>query len=122
MSNIDLKALVSQMTLQEKADQLFQLTGNFFLAAQADITGPMTFFGLDEENLKNIGTILGTGGAETVIRIQEKHLSEDRNKIPMVFMRDIIHGCRTVYPIPLGMGASFDPELVEECSYMAAKE
>lgn len=122
MSNIDLKALVSQMTLQEKADQLFQLTGNFFLASQADITGPMTFFGLDEENLKNIGTILGTGGAETVIRIQEKHLSEDRNKIPMVFMRDIIHGCRTVYPIPLGMGASFDPELVEECSYMAAKE
>ena len=122
MSNIDLKALVSQMTLQEKADQLFQLTGNFFLASQADITGPMTFFGLDEENLKNIGTILGTGGAETVIRIQEKHLSEDRNKIPMVFMRDIIHGYRTVYPIPLGMGASFDPELVEECSYMAAKE
>ena len=122
MSNIDLKALVSQMTLQEKVDQLFQLTGSFFLSAQADITGPMGFFGLDEESLKSIGTVLGSGGAEKIIEIQKKHLSEDRNKIPMVFMRDIIHGCRTVYPMPLAMGSSFDTELMEECSYMAARE
>lgn len=82
----------------------------------------MTFFGLDEENLKSIGTVLGSGGAEKIIEIQNKHLSEDRNKIPMVFMRDIIHGCRTVYPIPLAMGSSFDPKLMEECCYMAARE
>ena len=122
MSNIDLKALVAQMTLQEKVDQLFQLTGDFIISNLADITGPLTFFGLDEETLKGIGTVLGSTGAETVIKMQDKHLMEDRNKIPLVFMRDIIHGCRTVYPIPLGMGATFNPELVEECSHMAAKE
>ena len=110
------------MTLEEKVDQLFQLTSNFIVSNPADITGPMTFFGLDEESLKHIGTVLGLTGAEKVIQTQDKHLSEDRNKIPLVFMRDIIHGCRTVYPIPLGMGATFNPELLEECAYMSARE
>ena len=110
------------MTLQEKVDQLFQLTGDFIVSNPADITGPLTFFGLDEESLKHIGTVLGVTGAEKVRKTQDKHLSEDRNKIPLVFMRDIIHGCRTVYPIPLAMGATFNPELLEECAYMAAKE
>ena len=122
MSNIDLKALVSQMTLEEKVDQLFQLTGDFLTSDPADITGPLTFFGLDEEALKSIGTVLGSTGAEKIIKMQDKHLSEDRNKIPLVFMRDIIHGCRTVYPIPLGMGATFNPSLLEECAQMAALE
>jgi len=119
---IDLKKLVSQMTLQEKADQLFQLANIFYVKDKAEITGPVNHFGLDDESFKRIGTVLGGLGAETAIKIQNEHLEADRNKIPMVFMRDIIHGCYTVFPIPLGMGATFDPKLMEDCSYMSAKE
>ena len=46
----------------------------------------------------------------------------DRNKIPMLFMMDVIHGYRTVFPIPLALGASFNTEIVKECTRMAAKE
>ncbi len=120
--NIDLKALISRMTLEEKADQLFQVAGFYYFANKAEITGPLNHLGLDDESMKRVGTVLGLRGAEACIKLQSDHLAADRNKIPMVFMRDIIHGCRTVYPIPLAMGASFDPELMEECSYMAARE
>lgn len=40
----------------------------------------------------------------------------------MLFMMDVVHGYRTIYPIPLGIGASFDPDLMRECCAMAAKE
>ena len=118
----DLGALVAQMTLQEKADQLVQLASIFYVKEKAEITGPINHFGLDDESIARVGTMLGGVGAETAIKIQKKHMEEDRNHIPMVFMRDIIHGCYTVFPIPLAMGCSFDPQLMEDCSYMAAKE
>ena len=120
--NVDFKALIAKMTIEEKADQLFQLAASFFIKDRAEITGPLNNFGLDEEGMKRIGTVLGFTDAESVIKTQNKHLEEDPNKIPMVFMRDIIHGCRTIYPIPLGMGATFDTELMGECAAMAAKE
>lgn len=122
MSNVDLRALLAQMTLEEKADQLFQVAGSYYFANKAEITGPLNHLGLDDESMKRVGTVLGLRGAEYCIRLQQEHLAADRNKIPMVLMRDIIHGCRTIFPIPLAMGASFDPELMEECSYMAARE
>lgn len=55
-------------------------------------------------------------------KIQEEHLKNDRNKIPMLFMMDVIHGFCTIYPIPLALGCSFNPDMVAECSKMAAKE
>ena len=122
MSKIDLRALVAQMTLQEKADQLFQLSSIFYVKDKAEITGPINHFGLDDESIARVGTMLGGVGAEMAIKIQNDHLAADRNKIPMVFMRDIIHGCYTVFPIPLAMGCTFDPQLMEDCSYMSAKE
>lgn len=122
MSNIDLRALVEQMTLQEKADQLFQLSSIFYVKDKAEITGPINHFGLDDESISRVGTMLGGVGAEKAIQIQNEHMESDRNHIPMVFMRDIIHGCYTVFPIPLAMGCTFDPQLMEDCSYMSAKE
>lgn len=119
---VDLKKLVGQMTMEEKLGQLSQYNANLFIESDADITGPMTQLGLTETDLKNIGSILNFKNAEEVCAIQKKHLEEDRNKIPMCFMMDVIHGYRTIYPIPLGMGASFDTELVEECTRMASRE
>ena len=121
MSNIDLRALVEQMTLQEKADQLFQLSSIFYVKDKAEITGPINHFGLDDESISRVGTMLGGVGAEKAIQIQNEHMESDRNHIPMVFMRDIIHGCYTVFPIPLAMGCTFDPQLMEDCSYMSRR-
>ena len=122
MSKIDLKKLISQMTLDEKIGQLVQTNGILFLKDDAELTGPAAQIGIDLSFRKNIGSLLNFKNAENAIKIQKKHLENDRNKIPMLFTMDVIHGCRTIYPIPLALGASFNPELVEECSRMAAKE
>ncbi len=119
---INIKELISKMTVEEKIGQLLQLNANFFADSQADITGPWEKLGIDKDALKYVGSTLNFHGADEMIAIQKKHMDEDPNKIPMLFMMDVIHGYRTIYPIPLGLGASFDPELVSDCSKMAAKE
>ena len=118
---MDLKALLSQMTLEEKIGQLIQLSADFF-GESTELTGPAQSWGLSIEELSSIGTCIGGKNAAEIRKIQEEHLKIDRNKIPLIFMRDIIHGYRTVYPIGLGLVGSFDPELVSECTEMAAKE
>ena len=122
MTETELKKLLSQMTLDEKIGQLVQTNGSLFLKSDVELTGPAEEFGIALDFRKNVGSILGFKNAENAIKIQKKNLEDDRNKIPMLFTTDVIHGCRTIYPIPLALGASFNTELVEECSKMAAKE
>ena len=119
---MDLLRLLSQMTIDEKIGQLVQFNANLFVDSDVDITGPMMQVGLTKENLKNVGSVLNFRDANEMRAVQDKHLSEDRNKIPMLFMMDVIHGYRTIYPIPLALGCSFDVALAEECSQMAARE
>ena len=121
-STVDVKKLIAGMTLEEKVGQLIQLNMVFFKESAAEATGPLAKFGMDEEFLPKVGSILNFANAEEMVAIQKKHLEEDRNKIPIIFMMDVIHGYRTNYPLPLALGASFDPELVKECSRMAARE
>lgn len=115
--------LLKQMTLREKLAQLSQF--DFVcLDTEADgtVTGPAAEFSLSEEDVAAVGSVLNFIGVKNMRALQEKHLSEDRNKIPMLFMQDVVHGAVTLYPIPLAIGASFDKNLAEECSRMAAKE
>lgn len=119
---MDLRNLVKQMTIDEKIGQLVQYNANLFADSNVDITGPMMQIGLTKDHLINVGSVLNFADANEMRAVQDKHLSEDRNKIPMLFMMDVIHGYRTIYPIPLALGCSFDTELVEECSQMAARE
>lgn len=119
---IDLKKLLSEMTLQEKIGQLMQYNANLFAETDAEITGPMTQLGLTAEQIKYVGSTLNFSSIEQVKRIQDTHLENDPHKIPMLFMMDVIHGYRSIFPIPLGLGCSFDEGLAEECSRMAAKE
>ena len=121
-SNVDLKKLLDGMTLDEKIGQLVQLNANFFTTSASEITGPAHKLGIDEKGIATIGTTLNFKGANEMRNVQDKHLAADRNKIPLIFMMDVIHGYRTIYPIPLAMGCSFDPELVKDCTRMAAKE
>ena len=118
----NLKELISQMTLDEKIGQLVQTNGILFLKSDTELTGPAQEMGIDLSYRKNIGSLLNFKNADNAIAIQKNHLEEDRNKIPMLFAMDVIHGCRTIYPIPLALGASFNTDLVEKCSRMAAKE
>ncbi len=121
-SNFDVKKLLSEMTLEEKVGQLIQLNANLIGKSTAEITGPIQKMGIDKEMLKHVGSTLNFHGVEEMIAIQDKYLEESRLGIPLMFMMDVIHGYRTIYPIPLALGASFDPELVGECSKVAARE
>lgn len=118
----DVKKMLSKMNTDEKIGQLMQYNALLFCDSKAEVTGPLERIGLDADMLKNVGSVLNFKSSEEVISIQKKHLEEDGNKIPMLFMMDVIHGFRTIYPIPLALGCSFDEKLVEDCSRMAAKE
>lgn len=118
----DVKKILSQMTLDEKIGQLMQFNGNTFIDSKAEITGPMKEFGISEESLCQVGHVLNFTNAKELYEIQKDHLEKDRNRIPLTFMMDVIHGYRTLYPIPLAMGSSFDPDLMFECTSLAREE
>ena len=119
---MDTKKLLAQMSLKEKIGQMEQFNTGYLGETTAGITGPRQRLGLPDEYVPFIGSVLNFNGADEAKRIQDAHLAKDRNKIPLLFMMDVIHGFRTIYPIPLGIGASFDPDLAYACAAMAAEE
>ncbi|TVX94040.1 beta-glucosidase BglX [Paenibacillus agilis] len=116
--------LLQQMTLEEKIAQLLQLAAPFYDGADSDgvITGPMKELGITEETVRQAGSALGLAGAEKIKHIQQMHLKNNRLGIPLLFMADIIHGFKTIFPIPLAIGCSWDLELAEKSAEVAAKE
>ncbi|WP_085506580.1 glycoside hydrolase family 3 N-terminal domain-containing protein [Thalassobacillus devorans] len=124
MSENKMEQLLEQMTIEEKVGQLVQLATPFFRGAtdRGEITGPMVNMNIDEEDIKNTGSVLGASGAKETNNIQKVHMEESRLGIPLLFMSDIIHGFRTIFPVPLAIGCSFDTELAEKSAAIAAKE
>ncbi|MBD8496996.1 glycoside hydrolase family 3 C-terminal domain-containing protein [Paenibacillus sp. CAU 1523] len=116
--------LLKQMTLEEKIAQLLQLAAPFYDGADSDgvITGPMKELGITEDTVRQAGSALGLAGAEKIKHIQQTHLKNNRLGIPLLFMADIIHGFKTIFPIPLAIGCSWDLELAEKSAEVAAKE
>ena len=101
--------LLSQMTLEEKIAQMTQVCGGQISDNIAD-------------QIRNgAGSMLNSVGAEADY-YQHIAVEESRLGIPMIFARDVIHGFRTIFPIPLGQAATFDPDIVEEGARIAAKE
>lgn len=123
MKKEDLKALLEDMSLQEKVDQMMQLMGQLYLDdAEGVLTGPARQLGVREEDFWMAGSILGTYGAEQLKAIQKKYMEKQPHHIPMLFMMDVIHGMKTIFPMPLAQGATFEPELSGKCAQVAAKE
>jgi len=124
MNNTQLTGLLEQMTLEEKIAQMLQLVVSYFVESEEDgqITGPMESLGITEETVNQVGSALGIGGAARVIQVQQTHLKNDRLGIPMLFMADIVHGYKTIFPIPLAIGCSWDQDLAEQSAAIAAKE
>ena len=119
---MDIQKLLSQMTLAQKAAQMTQFAATMMEEDGVALTGPMASMGVTQEDLNTCGSMLNMGTPESRVKLQQRHMENDPNHIPLVLMQDVIHGFRTIYPIPLGMAASFDPELMEECAAMAARE
>ncbi len=121
---MDIHALLKEMSLEEKLAQMSQFLASMLsVDIEAEITGPNASMRLTGADIASTGSCLGGKTlAADVIKLQDKHLSEDPHKIPLLFMRDVIHGYRTIYPIPLGMGATWDEDLVTACCRMAAVE
>lgn len=117
-----IKKLLKSMTVDEKIGQLTQYNAAVFLDSTASVTGPRAKMHLTDEDLKTVGSVLNFKSVEEMRQIQQEHMKQDPNKIPMLFMMDVIHGYRTIYPIPLGLSSTFDAKLVQQCSRMAAKE
>ena len=122
MTKSQLISLLNEMNLDEKIGQLVQVSGNFFLEEENVQTGPISNLGMNENMIYKVGSILNTVGAKNVITIQNKYLEKSRLKIPLMFMADIINGYKTVFPIPLAQGCSWNTEVVKRCAQIAMKE
>lgn len=121
MTRQELENLLEDMSLEEKVGQMVQVTADT-LTHGGLITGPTDMSGLDEEQLSLVGSILGKDGPEDLKKIQEDQMKKQPHHIPMLFMKDVINGYETIFPIPLAQGCTFSPEMVEKAAAAAAKE
>lgn len=100
--------LLSRMTLHEKIGQMNQLSGGDWLTEAAE--------------KGEVGSILNCVDPAEINRVQKAAVERSRLGIPILVSRDVIHGFKTIFPIPLGLAATFDPELVESGARVAAVE
>lgn len=104
------ETLLHKMTLEEKLGQMNQLS-------------PWDFEDLTKRVRKGeVGSILNVVNPEEVNKIQKIAVEESRLGIPLIVSRDVIHGYKTIFPIPLGQAATFNPEVVKEGARVAAIE
>jgi len=113
-----IKTLIGQMTLDEKIGQLNQAPGGRQRALNSRIDAAQ----LDLVRKGGIGSYLHVAGADFLRDLQRVAVEESRLKIPLLFGIDVIHGFRTIFPVPLGMAATFDPDVVKACCRVAAIE
>ena len=123
VTSIDQKvdSLLNLMTLEEKIGQLNQYNGFW------DVTGPDPKEGaaaIKYEHLKKglVGSMLNIKGVKNVKKIQKIAVEETRLGIPLLFGFDVIHGLKTISPIPLAEAASWDLEAIENSAAIAAEE
>lgn len=121
MTEQKLYDLLQDMTLEEKVNQLLQLPARMY-EGEGAVTGNLAKEKYSQEEIWQAGSILGLHGASALRKIQDKYMEGQPHHIPLLFMLDVIHGLRTVFPMPLAQGASFNPEMTERCAAAAAKE
>ena len=99
--------LLSQMTLEEKLEQI-QLLPDFLVT--------------DAEVRNGLGSVLSVTDPQRIRELQQMAVEQSRLKIPLLFAFDTIHGFRTIFPIPLAAGASFDPQVAADDHTYGARE
>ena len=110
-------SVLSLMTLEEKVGQMAQYSCNW------DVTGPV-MTGDYETLLKQglVGSLFNVYTVDGVRKMQEMALSESRLKIPVLFGYDVVHGYRTIFPMPLAESCSWDLERMRKSAAIAADE
>ncbi|MBP5385371.1 MAG: beta-glucosidase, partial [Lachnospiraceae bacterium] len=108
MQKDELKKLLEDMSLEEKVGQLVQIPG-FVLDGKTVMTGPALELGFDEESIFLAGATLSIFDFDQIKEIQDEFMAHQPHHIPLLFMADIINGYRSVFPLPLAQGCSFDP-------------
>lgn len=103
--------LLSRMTLEEKIGQMNQLDPSY----ESEVKEALIREG-------RVGSIFNIVDAKEVNRLQRMAVEETRLGVPLVVARDVIHGYHTIYPIPLGQGATWNPELIEQAAQLTARE
>ena len=122
-TNKDLKmqqfinALMSKMTLEEKLGQLN-------LPASSDfVTGAVSSSDIaDKVKAGKVGGVFNIRSVTKIKELQQFAVNNTRLHIPLLFGMDVIHGYKTIFPIPLGMSATWDMELVKRSASIAASE
>ena len=119
--NKDVESLLEKMTLDEKIGQMNQYNGFY------DATGPSPILGDAKKkynNLKNglVGSMLNVRGVKDVRAFQKIAVEETRLGIPLIFGFDLIHGYKTIAPIPLAESASWDINEIRKSASLGAKE
>lgn len=114
-------ALMAQMTLAEKIGQLNLLTaGEGLLTGAAHHSVENTLVGRLDAG--EVGAVFGTKSLDSARAIQERALAGSRLEIPVFFAEDVIHGHRTVFPLPIALASSWDMALIEETARFSAAE
>ncbi len=115
--DVFISELMSRMTWEEKIGQLN-------LPASGDITTGQTQSSNIAEKIRNgqVGGLFNIKGVDKIREVQRIAVEESRMKIPLIFGMDVIHGYETVFPIPLGMAATWNMEAIEQASRIAAIE
>lgn len=121
MKDTELKKIFESLSITEKIGQLIQLPGEFFESSSISL-GPKEKLGISDEMVMNTGSVLNVIGLENTKEVQERYLKKSRHKIPLLFMADIIYGYQTIFPIPLGMGATWNPDLIKEAYKIIGNE
>jgi beta-glucosidase len=107
------EALLARMTLPEKVGQMVQIN---------DFDGEISDELKQRLRAGGIGSMLNEIVPEANLEIQRIAVEESRLGIPLIMARDVVHGYRTIFPIPLGQAATWDPQLVTACAEVAAAE
>jgi beta-glucosidase len=119
-----IEALIGKMTIEEKAGQLTIIgdasTVMGDINPEAGRRKVEDF--LQEIRKGRVGALMSGNGADAARSTQKVAVEQSRLKIPLLFAADVIHGYRTVFPIPLGEAASFEPDLAERTARVAAIE
>jgi beta-glucosidase len=109
--------LLAKMTVEEKIGQLNLVSIGF------DVTGPVVSQNVEENIQKGlVGGVFNNYTPVAVRKLQEMAVTQTRLKIPLLFGYDVIHGHRTIFPIPLGLASSWDLNAIEKSARIAAEE
>jgi beta-glucosidase len=105
----DLHEIIAKMSLREKIGQMNQL-----IVSHEDIE--------DKIKKAEVGSVIIINDEDIERSIKQKKLAEEFSDIPLLVSTDVIHGYKTIYPIPLACSATWNPELVKQVAYYSAEE